>query len=163
MKNIISLFVLSCIVFSSCNKTNTKNCCSGSEQTASVDSCVIAVPDIFTPNGDGVNDVLNVLTKNISSLTFTVKRNRKVLFETSNLSVGWSGTFNGKDSKEKEYSYTVEATTINGQHLSLSGSICIIRDNCSRGELSNCHFGSQFNGTNFDSALPSGETINVCN
>lgn len=163
MKNSFLLLIFCFIFLLSCRKTNVNHCCTGTGQLAAVDSSAIAMPDVFTPNGDGINDQLRVLTKNISSLKLTITRRNKIVFETFDLSAGWDGTHSGKNSKEREYSYEVMATTINGQSLSLSGDICIIRDNCAKGNISDCFFSTQFNGSSFDKNLPSGESINMCN
>lgn len=159
-----TLFLLSLtIVLANCNKTKVDDCCTGDPQIAAVDSSVIAVPDIFTPNADGVNDLLYVRTKNIASLTLTItKRSGKVLFESSDMSTGWDGTYKGKNVKEKEFSFTVDARTLSGKSLNLSGKVCIIRDNCAKGPLQNCFFDCQFNGTTFDRNIPTNENIKMC-
>lgn len=164
MKIKILLAILAVIFLINCNKTNTKSCCTGNPQVASVDSSFIALPNIFTPNGDGINDILYLRVKNISNLSFTVsKKLGRNIFLSTDINSGWDGNYKGKPSKEKDYTFTLEATTINGKSLSLSGNICLIRDNCAKGPLTNCFFDNQFNGNTFDSNLPSGEDIKQCN
>lgn len=161
MKKILFLFLFF-VVFSNCNKTNINKCCSGTPQIASSDSSYIAMPDIFTPNGDGINDQLTVLSKNIVSFKCTItKRFGRVVFSTSSIGNPWDG---GAE-KEKAYSYTVEATTTSGNTLTLSGDIAVIRDNCAKGNFQDCFFGSQFNylTNSFDRNFPSNENIKVCN
>ena len=162
MKTII-LTILSCIILISCNKTDTRNCCKGGK-VAGTDSSIIALPDIFTPNGDGINDFLYVQSKNISSLSIMISNQRgNVVFQSTDMTQGWDGAYKGKKSKEREYSFSVDATTVNGKTLNLSGGICVVRDNCIKSPLTNCVFGSQFNGNGFDRNIPSGENIKACN
>ena len=162
MKNII-LILSSFILLISCNKTNVNSCCTGTAQIAAVDSAVIAVPDIFTPNGDGRNDILYLRAKNISSANFSISSTTGKVFETNDFALGWDGRYKGKPIKEKSYSFTVDAVSTSGKTLSLKGNICLIRDNCVNGQLINCFFDSQFNGNIFDNNIPSGESIKACN
>ena len=162
MKKLL-LPLLALLLLMNCNKTNISNCCNGNPQVTAIDSSVIAVPDIFTPNSDGINDIMYVLTRNISALTFTItKRSGKKVFESTSISTGWDGTVKGKFSKEKEYKFTLTATTVNGKTLSLEGDLCLIRDNCAKGSVSECFFATQFNGTTFDRNIPNLENIKVC-
>ncbi len=161
MKNCF-LIMIFLILSVSCKKTNISSCCDGNPQVATIDSCVIAMPDIFTPNGDGINDMLFVLHRNIATIHLTVsKKFGKKVFETTDIATGWDGNIEGKEAREKEFSYTLDATTINGASLSLSGSVCIIRDNCAKGPVENCFFQSQFTGYAFDPTLL-GESIENC-
>ncbi len=165
MKNILFAIVM-LTIFSNCNKTNINKCCSGAPQAVYIDSSYIAMPDIFTPNGDGINDHLIVFSKNIVSIELTItKRFGKVVFSSTDMYSYWDGKFNGKDQREKSYSYTLEATTTSGNTISLSGDIAVIRDNCAKGNFQDCFFGTQFNNltNSFDRNLPSNEIINVCN
>lgn len=60
--------------------------------------CKIFIPSAFTPNGDGLNEVLkgysNCPIENYQLQIFN--RWGQKLFETNDLSKGWDGTFNGK-------------------------------------------------------------------
>lgn len=162
MKRII-LFSLAAFSVMACNKISIKECCNGVAQITSVDSSLIAIPDVFTPNGDGINDVLFVYQKNISSFSFTIEKNSKInLFSTTDAVLGWDGTYEGEFVKEQDYVYSIEATTLSGKTLNLSGSVCMIRDKCTRTTFENCFFGNQFNGTYFDQNLPSQENIKAC-
>ena len=60
-------------------------------------SCYLAVPNAFTPNGDGRNDLLSPLNAiKAEKLNFRVyDRWGQLIFETSNWKRGWDGTFKG--------------------------------------------------------------------
>lgn len=165
MKKILLAFLVF-VLFSNCNKTSVNKCCTGAPQIVYADSSYIAMPDLYTPNGDGVNDQLMVLSKNIVSLKCTItKRFGKVVSSWNDTNSSWDGKFNGKDQREKTYSYTIEATTTSGNALSLSGDIAVIRDNCANGSFEECFFATQFNYLtgSFDRYLPSGESLKACN
>ena len=57
----------------------------------------IFVPKSFTPNGDGVNDILYPYLTGIKQFQYFKVFNRfgKLLFETKDPDVGWNGNFNG--------------------------------------------------------------------
>lgn len=160
MKKII-FACIAVVFFSNCNKTRINDCCSGAPQITYVDSSYIAMPDIFTPNADGINDQLFVIHKNIVSSKLTIRKGRGEVFSTTSISNSWDG---GRE-REKVYAYTLEATTTSGNVLSLSGSVAVIRDNCAKGNFEECHFATQFNyvSNSFDKNLPSLENIKVCN
>ncbi|MFN8351677.1 MAG: gliding motility-associated C-terminal domain-containing protein [Flavobacteriales bacterium] len=64
----------------------------------------IYVPNTFTPNGDGVNDVWFVNGKNIGSFELNVfDRWGGVIFHSEDVSMGWDGTINGEPAKNDIY------------------------------------------------------------
>ncbi|MBZ0100032.1 MAG: PKD domain-containing protein, partial [Taibaiella sp.] len=92
------------------------------------------VPNTFTPNGDGVNDIFMVRGTGINTLKAFRVYNRwgQVMFERSDVTVndkayGWDGTFNGAQLPPDVYVWTVEAYCENGDLLKLKGDVTIIR------------------------------------
>ncbi|MEZ4757912.1 MAG: gliding motility-associated C-terminal domain-containing protein [Flavobacteriales bacterium] len=64
----------------------------------------IFVPNTFTPNGDGLNDVFTPVGKNIADFTLRVfDRWGELLYETSDLNMGWDGTYRGTVVKNDMY------------------------------------------------------------
>jgi gliding motility-associated-like protein len=64
----------------------------------------IFVPNTFTPNGDGLNDVFIPVGKNIADFTLRVfDRWGELLYETSDLNMGWDGTYRGSLVKNDMY------------------------------------------------------------
>ena len=106
------------------------NGCSASDQvTVIVDyDYVIWVPNIFSPNGDGSNDILYVRGKGVADLNFFVyDRWGEKVFETTSLDNGWDGKFRGKDMNKAVFVYYLEATFIDGSKVTKKGDVTLIR------------------------------------
>lgn len=102
--------------------------------TVVCDESQIFIPNTFTPNGDGVNDIFYVRGEGISDVkTFRIySRWGELMFEKSGINTndkanGWDGTFNGQQLPPDVYVYMVEAFCENGDLLKLKGDITIIR------------------------------------
>lgn len=69
----------------------------------------IFIPNTFTPNGDGVNDVFMPLGKSIASIHMVVhNRWGELLFETDDIEVGWDGTYRGEVVQNDMYVWRLE-------------------------------------------------------
>lgn len=89
---------------------------------------VIFVPNIFSPNGDGANDILFVRGKGVAELKFFIyDRWGEKVFETTRLDVGWDGTFRGKVMNKAVFVYYLEATFIDGSEVTQKGDITLIK------------------------------------
>lgn len=89
---------------------------------------VVLVPNAFSPNGDGVNDVLNVYGISLASCTFQVfNRWGEKLFETESLTEGWDGSYRGKKAQPGVYVYFVDAVFNDGQQKQIKGSTTILQ------------------------------------
>ncbi len=90
---------------------------------------VMAVPTGFSPNGDGINDMLFVLGSFYKDLHFTVyDRWGQVIFETSDRNTGWDGKFKGKDVGSGVYAYKLTYTKPDtGEFIQQSGNITLLR------------------------------------
>jgi gliding motility-associated-like protein len=85
----------------------------------------IYVPDAFTPNGDGLNDVFRPIAVGFKSLRRFSIYNRwgQLVFETRNSSFGW----NGGSSATGTYVWVVEAITEKNQNIIRKGTVTLIR------------------------------------
>lgn len=87
-------------------------------------------PNVFTPNGDNVNDCLplNSLSdfKDIHFIVFN--RWGSTVFETTDTKLCWQGfANNGQELSEGVYFYVLKGITKCGHNISLHGTITIIR------------------------------------
>lgn len=66
------------------------------------------LPDAFTPNGDGLNDVFRPIGTEIVDYHLIVfNRWGQLVFESSATEKGWDGTFNGSKCEPGVYTYTL--------------------------------------------------------
>jgi|GEM_PF-6839260 len=71
-----------------------------SEETMPQDSSSIVVPKAFSPNGDGMEDVLYIKTNYITNYTFELfDRWGELIYKTKDANAGW----NGRNKKDKLY------------------------------------------------------------
>ena len=89
---------------------------------------LIGVPNAFSPNQDGVNDIIYVEGIGIESLLFKIyNRWGELVFESNNQSIGWDGTYKDVLQEMEVYTYTVNAVFINGEQAVLKGNITLMR------------------------------------
>jgi gliding motility-associated-like protein len=92
------------------------------------------VPNTFSPNGDGVNDVFYVRGKGLHIIPSMVIYNRwgQIVFEKRDFapndpSAGWDGTINGKKAPLDVYVYTIEIICDNSTLLPYHGNVALIK------------------------------------
>lgn len=85
-------------------------------------------PSAFSPNGDGVNDVLYVRGNGIATMKMSVfNRWGQKIFETDNPSTGWDGTFNGTPQPVDTYACVLKVTTTEGCVITQKGSVTLLK------------------------------------
>jgi len=88
----------------------------------------VFVPNAFTPNGDGKNDIVYVRGPNIRSLKFYVYDQwGELIYSTINQTGGWDGTYKGSKEPVGVYVYYVEAIMNDGTQVNKKGSITLLR------------------------------------
>jgi gliding motility-associated-like protein len=88
----------------------------------------VLVPNIFSPNNDGQNDVLYVRGKGIRSMKFLIyNRWGEKVFESNNPTIGWDGTFRGSQLQPAVFVYLLEAELESGERVKQKGDITLIR------------------------------------
>lgn len=88
----------------------------------------IYVPNAFTPNGDGKNDVLYVRSAVTEALIFRIyNRWGELVFETSDSAKGWDGKFKGKLLDPDTYDYYLEVTCAGEKQQIIKGNTTLIR------------------------------------
>lgn len=94
-----------------------------------VDNCYIAVPNAFTPNGDGLNDYLYPLNAyKATNLSFNVfNRLGQRVFATKDWSQKWDGKIRGVNQETGVYVWTLEYDDVSSRRVSLKGTTLLIR------------------------------------
>lgn len=89
----------------------------------------IMVPKSFTPNNDGVNDVLYPYLAGIKEFHYFRIYNRygQLMFQTTNPDMGWDGNFNGQHQPMSVYIWMVEGITNNGTLFQKKGETLLLR------------------------------------
>lgn len=93
-------------------------------------SCYIAVPNAFTPNGDGRNDFLAPLNAiKADNLVFKVyDRWGKLVYQTSDWKIGWDGTRRGELQPAGVYAWQLSFVDHNTKELrQMKGTSVLIR------------------------------------
>lgn len=110
--------------------TATNECGSASDDIiVRTGGCALGVPNAFSPNADGKNDVFS-LSKTISLSSFIMQvynRWGQKIFESRDQSKGWDGTFAGKRSEVGHYAYVIQYRTDDGTLVKLQGMVLLVR------------------------------------
>jgi gliding motility-associated-like protein len=94
----------------------------------------VFIPNTFSPNGDGHNDVFFVRGRGLDRVKSLRVFDRwgEVVFEKQNFpvndaSVGWDGRYKGADPKPDVYVYQVEVFCTNGDIIRFDGNVALIK------------------------------------
>lgn len=103
------------------------NFCLSSEMTC-VETPELIMPNVFTPNADGINDNFSPVTFKgiVKSELIVFNRWGQVIFETEDLQAGWDGTFNNAPCKDGVYFWVASYTDIFEQSVIEHGNFTLI-------------------------------------
>jgi gliding motility-associated-like protein len=89
----------------------------------------VYLPNTFTPNNDGVNDIFRINPVGISEIKYFRIFNQwgVQLFETNNIAQGWDGKLNGVNQPLATYVWVIEAVDVTGKAIRQSGSVTLLR------------------------------------
>ena len=88
----------------------------------------IYVPSAFTPNGDGLNDVIRPIVAGMELHSFRIyDRWGNLVFETTERLKGWNGNRKEKRQPTGTYVYVAEAKDKNGKLYQKKGTFVLIR------------------------------------
>ena len=90
----------------------------------------LEMPNAFSPNGDGINDVYKAKSGYQSLVEFHAyifNRWGQKLYEWTNPADGWDGTFNGKAVKEGVYYVLVKAKGADGRKYNIRRDVNLLR------------------------------------
>ncbi|WP_158010234.1 T9SS type B sorting domain-containing protein [Hymenobacter glacialis] len=88
----------------------------------------VTLPTAFTPNGDGLNDVLEVKGRYLQNYTFlVVDRNGQVVFRSTQRTETWDGTINGRAPVPGTYAWRFQQQNEDGKPFTATGSVSILK------------------------------------
>lgn len=89
---------------------------------------ILYVPNSFTPNGDGVNDVFYAYGQDIAEFNIQIfNRWGELLFEANNIEEGWNGYYKDVLSKTETYIWKIKYKDLRGNPGKLYGTVSLIR------------------------------------
>lgn len=110
--------------------TSSYGCTADTVKKVTLTDCraSVFVPNAFTPNGDGKNDVLKVYSLSVKSLHFMVFNQwGQKIFETTNRDEGWDGTYKGARQPSGVYMYVCSVTLLDGSEVVKKGAVNLVR------------------------------------
>ena len=85
------------------------------------------IPNTFTPNDDGINDVWKVSYKSIVAFECWIfDKSGKEILHFNDPSEGWDGKINGRKAPSGVFYYVIKAEGAEGKKYNMSGDINII-------------------------------------
>jgi gliding motility-associated-like protein len=106
-----------------CTATDTMSVCLDGD-------VAIYVPNAFTPNGNGLNEIFIPLTYGIDAQKYefwVFDRWGNLIFHTTDINEGWDGTLNGTKCQIDTYVYRVYAWDVMGIPHRVIGGVSLIR------------------------------------
>ena len=98
--------------------------------SVSISESKLEMPNAFSPNGDGINDIYKAKDGYQSLVEFHAyifNRWGQKLFEWTDPSQGWDGTYNGKDVKQGVYFVLVKAKGADGRTFTIRRDVNLLR------------------------------------
>lgn len=121
------------------NRTGTYKACliTTNEFGCSADSCQfidaivspsVDVPNAFTPNGDGINDIVRVRGFGVLKMNFRIfNRWGQLMFQATSLDQFWDGKFKGELQAQDVYVYVLDIVFTDNTAFQKKGDITLLR------------------------------------
>lgn len=132
-----------------------KGCCGTEPVTAQVGQGSLFIPNMFTPNSDGINDIFTAnADTNIASISNfeVINRDDSIIFQLATLTpnaIAWDGNMGNGEGYRGYFKYRMTVSDQNGTSMLVSGNSCAFRcDTVSTvfEDLTRCRFPAQYDG-----------------
>ena len=89
----------------------------------------IYIPNAFSPNGDGLNDIFRPLPVGIVEIEFfrVFDRWGKLMYATTTYMKGWDGTVNGQKAGVGTYVWVIQGKDVNNNTVQRKGTVTLVR------------------------------------
>ena len=97
----------------------------------SISTSLLEMPNAFSPNGDGINDIYMAKSNHKSIVEFHAyifNRQGVKLYEWTDINGGWDGTYKGKPVKDGAYFVLVKAKGADGRIYNIKRDVNILRN-----------------------------------
>ncbi len=91
-----------------------------------IDSSLWAIPNVFSPNADGLNDDFGPVVNGSTQVTTFKVFNRWGEVVHDDVAARWDGTFRGKKQVGDAYTYLIILTTFENKDIELTGSVTLM-------------------------------------
>lgn len=89
------------------------------------------VPNAFSPNGDGLNDVMEIFGQHVTAFKITIfNRWGEIIFISTDVTIQWDGTYKGEQMPIGTYPWTISYQNIfdeKHEEIILNGSVTVVR------------------------------------
>ena len=86
------------------------------------------IPEIFSPNGDEINDIFYIRGKGIDWILLRIyDRWGEMIFESKDINTGWDGRFRGKLMNSGVYVYHLQGAFLTGEEIDEKGDITLVK------------------------------------
>jgi gliding motility-associated-like protein len=87
------------------------------------------IPNAFSPNNDGVNDLFRVIPIGIKTFGYLAVYNKwgQLIYRTTNYHEGWDGRFRGEQLPTATFIYIAQAIDYRGQPMFRKGTVTLLR------------------------------------
>lgn len=116
--------------FTVCQTVTNANGCKDSicKQIEVLEISILDIPNAFSPNGDGINDIFLPVNYGLSDFEFRIyNRWGQLVFESNDSTFGWDGTFNGKEQELGTYAYVVSGKGKDNAVYYRQGNLTLVR------------------------------------
>lgn len=99
--------------------------------TITISTSLLEMPNAFSPNGDGINDIYMAKSNHQSIIEFHAyifNRWGQKLYEWTDIDGGWDGTYNGKQVADGVYFVLVKAKGADGTTYNIKRDVNILRE-----------------------------------
>ena len=98
--------------------------------SVTISTSMLEMPNAFSPNGDGVNDIYKAKSNHRSIVEFHAyifNRWGQKIYDWTDINGGWDGTWNGKDVKDGTYYVLVKAKGADGINYEIKKDVNVLR------------------------------------
>lgn len=106
----------------------------GCEDTSSVrilvfDEFEFIIPNVFTPNNDGVNEVFQMRACGVYEYEIQIyNRFGDKVFESNSMNINWDGRISGRKASSGSYYYTIRIRDFRGEYLNYNGAVTVLAE-----------------------------------
>ena len=117
-------FSVETIVFNAFNCSDT-----AADEVFVFDEFEFIVPNVFTPNNDGINDEFKVHACGVYGYEISIfNRHGVEVFQSNSMNINWKGKIQERNAKSGVYFYVIKVLDFRGEYLDFTGTVTLIAD-----------------------------------